>query len=113
MVYVIYAFDGKDHWVCGIFTTKEKSDEAVAELNSTKSDDIDLEIFEIPLDEIIDRATSVNDAISQEIEEMVKKGYLDYVVDENGRFLFELTEEGREKYGWLDPDSDDFFKKMG
>ena len=45
-----------------------------------------------------------NDEISETLSTLIKHGYVEQFVNEEGDFVFELTDKARKKFDFLDPD---------
>ena len=45
-----------------------------------------------------------NDEVSETLSTLIKHGYIEQFVNEEGDFVFELTDKARKKFDFLDPD---------
>tara|TARA_Y100000361_G_C11148436_1_gene339544 strand:+ start:1697 stop:1897 length:201 start_codon:yes stop_codon:yes gene_type:complete len=45
-----------------------------------------------------------NDEVSETLSSLIKHGYVEQFVNEEGDFVFELTNKARKKFDFLDPD---------
>lgn len=105
-VYVIHAVlmdeDLQDCWVCGVFDNEDLAEESLAKLEEeNETPNVTVFILKYPLNKLFDGTSAelhANEDISKEIEQMVKEGFLDYTVGEDGRFYFNMTEKGKKAF---------------
>jgi len=84
--------------IVGIFDDYEKAVESAEILYESKNQKIYYFIEEYEMNRVYESDDEdFEQKYSEAIEDLVKEGILDYVVGEDGKFYFSLTEKGKEE----------------
>lgn len=86
--------------IVGIFDDYDKAVESAEILYESKDQKIYYFIEEYDMNRVYEFDSDDDDfeqKYSEAIEDLVKEGILDYVVGEDGKFYFSLTEKGKEE----------------
>ena len=85
-------------FIVGIFNKKGLAKAIVKDLTKKNKGKYEYIIDDYELNNIYFKTKEeVEQEISDSIEEMVKNGFMDYKVGEDGKFYFELTEKGKKE----------------
>ena len=100
-VYLVNKFtkvddDQHDIDFVGVFSSEDKAEEAMDSFEKDEGvtffvEAYDVDVIQQPISEVAKNLST--------LEELIKNDVVDYTIDENGDFVFELTEKGKEIIG--------------